>query len=87
MKIELSEKLKAYCNRKSKHKILLYMGQSPCCTIAEAKYYAKFILKTPHLKEVNIDGISVYYEAYIEKYLDDSQLDLVKFLNIIIVNY
>ena len=87
MKIELSEKLKAYCNRKSKHKILLYMGQSPCCTIAEAKYYAKFILKTPHLKEVNIDGISVYYEAYIEKFLDGCQLDLVKFLNMIIVNY
>ena len=87
MKIELSEKLKEYCNRKSKHKILLYMGQSPCCTIGEAKYYAKFILKSPHLKEVNIDGISVYYEAYIEKFLEDCQLDLVKFLNMIIVNY
>ena len=87
MKIELSKKLKAYCNQKSKHKILLYMGQSPCCTIAEAKYHAKFISKSPHLKEVNIDGISVYYEAYIEKYLDDCQLDLVKFLNMIIVNY
>ena len=87
MKIELSEKFKEYCNRKSKHKILLYMGQSPCCTIGEAKYYAKFILKSPHLKEVNIDGISVYYEAYIEKYLEDCQLDLVKFLNMIIVNY
>ena len=87
MKIELSEKLKEYCNQKSKHKILLSMGQSPCCTIGEAKYYAKFILKSPHLKEVNIDGISVYYEAYIEKYLEDCQLDLVKFLNMIIVNY
>ncbi|OXZ33481.1 hypothetical protein [Finegoldia magna] len=87
MKIELSEKLKEYCNQKSKHKILLYMGQSPCCTIGEAKYYAKFILKSPHLKEVNIDGISVYYEAYIEKYLEDCQLDLVKFLNMIIVDY
>ncbi len=87
MKIELSKRLKAYCNQKSKDKILLYMGQSPCCTIAEAKYYAKFISKNPRLSHKNIDGISVYYEAYIEKYLDDCQLDLVKFLNMIIVNY
>lgn len=87
MKIELSEKLKSYCNQKSKDKILLYMGQSPCCTIAEAKYYAKFISKKPNLNVTKVDGISVYYEAYIEKYLDDCQLDLVKFLNVIIVNY
>lgn len=87
MKIELSAKLKSYCNQKSKDKILLYMGQSPCCTVAEAKYYAKFISKEPNLNVTKVEGISVYYEDYIEKFLGKCQLDLVKFLNVIIVNY
>lgn len=89
MIIKLSEKLKSYSKEQSKNKILVYMTNSPCCTLAVAKFYAKYISNTPDLKKITVDGIEIFYQPYIENFLEEKEveLDLVKILNVIIVNY